>query len=78
MATRLKGVLVTFEDDIREDDAEAQINAIRCLRGVLSVEPIPTDIGDYMARERVARDLYQQVHEVFFQHRGRDKKRNGG
>lgn len=69
MTTRLKGVLVTFEDDIREDDAESRINAIRCIRGVLSVEPIPSDVDDYMARERAKWELWKKISDIFFPQR---------
>lgn len=66
MTTRLKGVLVTFEDDIREDDAEHRLNAIRQIRGVLSVEPVPADVDDHMARERVRYELWSKVRDIFF------------
>ena len=39
MTDRLKGVWVAFERDIRTDDVEPLIEAIKCLRGVLAVEP---------------------------------------
>ena len=67
MTTRLKGVLVTFEDDIREDDAEARINAIRCIRGVLSVEPVPVSYEDHKARERVRDELWSKASQIFWQ-----------
>lgn len=40
MTDRLKGCTVVFEHDVRTDDAESTLNAIRAIRGVLKVEPI--------------------------------------
>lgn len=53
MTDRLKGVLVTFGQDIREDDAEKLLDAIRMLKGVIDVRPLVSSIEDDMARARV-------------------------
>jgi hypothetical protein len=66
MTDRLKGVSVTFTDDIREDDAEAVINAIRQLRGVLVVGPILADYRDVMAEQRVRHDLGKELMEIVY------------
>jgi hypothetical protein len=66
MTDRLKGVLVTFDGDIRDDDAEALVNAIRCMRRVSDVSPILTDYEDHMARARVRDELWQKVRDAFF------------
>jgi hypothetical protein len=64
MTDRLKGVWVTFDKDIRTDDAQPIIDAIKCLRHVLSVEPNVTDVPDYMARERVRMEYSEKLWEV--------------
>lgn len=64
MTDRFKGVWVTFDQDIRTDDAESLINAIKHLRGVLAVEPNITDVADYMARERVRQEFSEKLWEV--------------
>lgn len=66
MTTELKGVLVTFKDDIRGDDADRCISAIQQIRGVLSVEPVPPDVNDHIARVRVHHELWGKVLRVFF------------
>lgn len=66
MTDRLKGVSVTFTDDIREDDAKAIVAAIRQLRGVCDVGPILADYSDAMARQRVRRELGQQLMGVIY------------
>jgi hypothetical protein len=39
MTTRFSGFQVTLADEVREDDAEHIINAIRMLKGVRDVRP---------------------------------------
>lgn len=64
MTDRLKGVVVTFDKDIREDDAEAIINAIYMIRNVASVNPLVTNYEDRMARERARQELANEIYEV--------------
>jgi hypothetical protein len=65
MTDRLKGLLVTFEKDIRDDDAQARIDAIKQIKGVISVKPLVADYVDYMARERVEREMQQKLWDTF-------------
>lgn len=66
MTERLKGLLVTFAKDVREDDAECHINAIRMIKGVLNVEPIPSDINSHIAEERVRHDLHEKLFNLIY------------
>lgn len=52
MTTRYAAFLVTLTDDIREDDAEWTLNALRMVRGVASVSPVPATIDQAIAYER--------------------------
>lgn len=61
MTDRLNGVWVAFENDIREDDAESLINAIKRLRGVLSVKTNVVDFNGWIAEERVRRELGEKL-----------------
>jgi hypothetical protein len=54
MTDRIKGVLITFEKDIRDDDAEPIIQTLKMIKGVLTVKPYVTHMEDYM--------LYQKGH----------------
>lgn len=65
MTDRLNGVWVAFDRDIRTDDAEMVINAIRCIRGVCAVEPNVTEVSDYLARARVREELGTKVLDLF-------------
>lgn len=66
MTDRLNALTVVLETDIREDDAEALIAAIRQLRGVLSVTGTVADIGDHIAQERVRRELGEKLLRVLY------------
>jgi hypothetical protein len=61
---RLKGLTVTFETDLRTDDAEDIITAVKQLRGVLDVQPVETVSGDYMAREVIRNELREKLFDV--------------
>lgn len=64
MTDRLKGFTVALEKDIRDDDAEAIKQAILALRFVQAVKPIVADPSDWMARERVRRELGTKILDV--------------
>lgn len=57
MTDRIKGFIVTLENDIREDDCEHIINAIKMVKGVIDVSPSISDSSDHMNRERVKYEL---------------------
>ena len=67
MTDRLKGVVVTFDHDIRDDDAEGILQAIKCLRGVIDVTPSVRTTDDHMNRERIRRELGEKLLAVLHQ-----------
>lgn len=46
------GYLVVLEEDVREDDAEWILNAIRMIKRVKSVQPLPSSYDQVIARDR--------------------------
>jgi hypothetical protein len=52
MTDRHAGYIVVLAEDIREDDAEGILNALRMVRGVISVTPVISDHTQAVARER--------------------------
>lgn len=64
MTDRFKGFIVTLEDDIRDDDAEATIAAIQQIRGVIGVEPLVADATQHIAETRVRLDLRKKLWDV--------------
>lgn len=61
MTDRLNGFVVVLESDIREDDAQATLAALRQIKGVLTVEPNATNVGDLIATARVRREFGENV-----------------
>ncbi len=64
MTTRHAGYIVVLDDDIREDDAEYVINAIRMIKGVGGVTPVEADAASVIARQRVITDLRNRLYEL--------------
>jgi len=65
MTTRHSGYLVVLEVDLREDDAQPLLDAIRLLRGVASVQPIESECGTQAISDaRVRSELAKKLHEV--------------
>jgi len=66
MTDRFNALVVVLEDDIREDDAKKIIEAIECLRGVLSVKGNVRDISDHTAQERAKHDLERKLWDALY------------
>lgn len=66
MTDRIRGFYVALEKDIRDDDVEPIIEAVKCLRFVLKVEPIVSDANDWIAEERVRRELGEKLWEILY------------
>lgn len=56
-----QGCWVAFESDVREDDAESLLGAIRQLRGVIGVESSVADPADWIANKRIRRELREKL-----------------
>jgi hypothetical protein len=63
MTDRHSGYLVTLAKDIRSDDAENTINALRMVRGVISVEPVISNIEVHIAEDRAKRELLTKIYD---------------
>lgn len=66
MTDRLKGLTVAFDHDIREDDAEAIVNAIKMIKGVVDVKPTYATSEDWINRERIRRELGAALWDVLY------------
>jgi hypothetical protein len=64
MTDRFNFLTVALESDIRSDDAEPLINAIRQLRGVLHVTPHVVRASDYVAEERVRQEMGEKILKI--------------
>lgn len=66
MTDRFNSLTVVLEKDMRDDDAEALIAAIRQLRGVLSVSGNVADPSDYIAQQRARHELGDKLWQVLY------------
>lgn len=48
----------------QREDVDETINAIKHIRGVISVEPVPEDIPEHIAEERVANEFSEKFSEM--------------
>jgi hypothetical protein len=61
MTERIKGFTVTLERDVREDDFEAILNAVRMIKGVVHVEPSLVTTEDHMNRTMIRIELHDKI-----------------
>lgn len=64
MTDRYYALSVVLRHDTRDDDAQAIIQAIQMVKGVLSVEPHVADMETWAAEARVKVELRQRLFEV--------------
>lgn len=76
MTDRLRGVVVTFGQDIRVDDAEAILSAIRMIKGVVDVQPVVASYEGDMAEARVNQQWREKLYALIREDRD-GKKRDG-
>jgi len=66
MTDRFNALTVILEKDVREDDAEPLILAIRLLKGVLAVEGHVASLDEKIAESRVRRELEMAMWKVLY------------
>lgn len=69
MTDRHTGYVVALADDIRDDDAQAVVNALRMVKGVIGVEPVIAEpITEQVARMRADKrwrdGLFTLIHDI--------------
>jgi hypothetical protein len=66
MTDRINSITVVLESDLRDDDAEDILSAIKQLRGVLSVTGNVAELDDHIAQQRVRHELGQKLWSVIY------------
>jgi hypothetical protein len=61
MTDRHAGYVVTLADNVRDDDAEATIAAIRQIKGVRAIEPVVADPKLHIAHIRAQQELSERL-----------------
>jgi hypothetical protein len=64
MTDRYHSLTVGLEYNIRKDDAEALINAILMIRGVIAVEGNVSDSSEWIAKKRVESEYSRKLFKV--------------
>ncbi len=64
MTDRYDSFTVVLKHNIRSDDAKATINAIKQIKGVLSVTPNINDSAEHVAEMRVRNELTEALWKV--------------
>lgn len=57
MTDRIHALTITLDQDYRDDDVEAIVNAIRMVKGVAHVALHVTNLTDHTARGRVRQEI---------------------
>jgi hypothetical protein len=65
MSDRIKGLTVTLKANMRDDDAQPIIDAIKMLRGVLSVDAHVEDMDHYLAKSQLKSEYLPKLIEIF-------------
>jgi hypothetical protein len=66
MTDRYTYLTVALDREIRDDDAQPLIDAIKMLKGVMAVEPHIADINMWVAEERARQHLREQLLAILY------------
>jgi len=64
MADRYRGLVVTFDKDYRDDDAQYIIDAIKMIKGVIDVKPVVGNWEQDMIEDKVRLELRKKLFDV--------------
>ena len=60
MTDRVKGFTVTLAKDVRIDDIESTMQAIRMIKGIVDVQPCIVDSNDHINRMQVLHNIREK------------------
>lgn len=67
MTDRFNALTVVLDREIREDDAEFILNAIRMIKGVQHVEGIvPDNANDFAIEHRIRKQVFDSITETLY------------
>ncbi len=66
MTDRVAAFTVVLDQNIRIDDVEFIVNAIKAIRHVQSVKPIVSNYELHIAEERVRREIYGKIFDIVY------------
>ena len=71
MTDRIHALTVALSTDVREDDVQPLIDAVKQLRGVAGVTAAVVDVTDYSARMRADMDWRNKLIDLLKQERAK-------
>ena len=63
MSDRVKGFVITLENDVRLDDVELLMQTMRYMRGVANVEPSIVYSSDWINQQRIKSELKDKMYQ---------------
>jgi predicted proteasome-type protease len=67
MTDRVHALTVVLDRDMRDDDVQVVIDAIKMIKFVASVGAHVTDVSDYSARERAKSDIEMKLQHAIYE-----------
>lgn len=64
MTERIKGLTVALDQDYREDDVQGIIDAIKLIKGVANVTPIPSSAEDFINRQQIKMEMAEEIQRI--------------
>lgn len=64
MTDRIKGLVVTLDKDIRDDDVQQIIDAIKMIKCVIGVSGSVRNIDDHINRVKIKHDLEMKIYKA--------------
>lgn len=66
MTDTVHSLIVVLDNDIRTDDVQSIIDAIKMMRRVIDVSPVVSDMRSHMAETRARTDLADKLWKVLY------------
>ena len=66
MTDRIHSLTIVLDKNYRDDDVESIVNAIKMIRGVLSVSLYVSNLDSHMAEERAKHELGQKLMKIIY------------
>lgn len=66
MSDRIKGLHVSFENDMDMESTKEIMNAISIIKGVSSVTTVVFNPEDWMVRIRLKQEIFHQIKDIFY------------
>lgn len=64
MTDRTRILTVVLDRDYRDDDVQSIVDAVKMIKGVISVDINVSDIEEYMAVETAKRELKDKIYKA--------------